>query len=350
MPRLRALMRCALLVAAPLILTLSFDASAGDASPGDVNVYSYREPELIEPLLEAFTAKTGIKTNMIFAKDGLVERMAAEGRNSPVDVLLTNESGLLVQAKSQGVTQAPKSPVIDAAIPESLRDPEGHWFALTRRARIVYASKARVTQDAITYEELADPKWKGKICTRSGQHTYTIALVASMIAHHGEAEAETWLKGLKDNLARKPAGGDREAVRDVEAGLCDLAIGNTYYMAAMLKNPDQKAWADAVKIIFPNAADRGTHVNISGMAMAANAPNKANALALMEFLASAGAQKLYAEANSEYPVVAGVAPSELVKSWGKLKADALPLAKIAELRKKASELVDKVKFDLGPSS
>ncbi len=320
------------------------------ATAQEVNVYSYREPDLITPMLDAFKAKTGIKVRFIYAKEGLIERMAAEGRNSPADVLLTNEFGLLSEAKSKGVTSPVTSAAIESVLPASLRDPEGHWFGLTRRARIVYASKERVGQDAITYEELADPKWKGKICIRSGQHTYNISLIASMIAHHGEEKAEAWLKGLKDNLARKPAGGDREAVRDVKAGLCDLAVGNTYYMGAMLKNPEQAAWAEAVKILFPNAADRGTHVNISGMAMAANAPNRENAQKLMEFLVAPEAQAMYAEVNNEYPAAEGVKASALVESWGSLKPDPLALSKIAELRKKASELVDKVKFDLGPGS
>jgi len=337
----RAALLAALLLAAPLV---------GVAAAQEVNIYSYREPELVQPILKAFTERTGIGINMIFSKDGLIERMAAEGRNSPADVLLTNESGLLFQAKGAGVTQGMLSQALERAIPAALRDPEGHWFGLTRRARVVYASKERVKQEAITYEELADPRWKGRICIRSGQHAYNVALVAAMIAHLGEDKAEAWLAGLRDNLARRPAGGDREAVRDVKAGLCDLAVANTYYMAAMLQNPEQKAWAEAVRIIFPNANDRGTHVNISGMSLAAHAPNKASAIALMEFLASPEAQRLYAEQNSEYPVVAGVPESGLVKSWGPLAADPLPLATIAELRKKASELIDKVKFDAGPSS
>lgn len=323
---------------------------AANARAGDVNIYSFREPELIKPVLEAFTAKTGIAVNTIYAKDGLIERMAAEGANSPADVLLTNELGLLTLAKSSGVTAANTSATLSGAVPGTLRDADGHWFALTRRARVLYVSKDRVKEDAITYEELADPKWKGRICSRSGQHTYSTALVASMIAHLGPEKAEVWLTGVKSNLARKPAGGDREAVRDVQAGLCDVAIGNTYYMAAMLKNPEQKAWAEAVKIVFPNAKDRGTHVNVSGMALAAHAPHRANAEKLMEFLVSPDAQKLYADTLSEYPVVAGVPASALVTSWGELKADALPLEKIGELRKKASELVDKVRFDAGPSS
>ncbi|MFA5900606.1 MAG: Fe(3+) ABC transporter substrate-binding protein [Hyphomicrobium sp.] len=317
---------------------------------GEVNIYSYREPGLINPLLTAFTKATGIKTNIVFASNGLIERLAAEGKNSPADILLTPESGLLMQAEAAGVTQPVHSDVLRQAIPENLRDAGDQWFGLTKRARVVYASKDRVKQDAITYEELADPKWRGKICIRSGQHTYNIALIASMIAHHGEAYTEKWLSGLKANLARRPAGADREAVRDVQAGLCDLAIGNTYYMAAMLKNPDQKAWAEAVHMIFPNAADRGTHVNISGVAMTANAPNKANALRLMEFLVSPEAQHVYAEANGEYPVVEGVPASQLVQSWGALKDDPLPLTKIAALRKQASELVDRVQFDQGPTN
>jgi iron(III) transport system substrate-binding protein len=316
----------------------------------EVNIYSFREPGLTKPLLDQFTKETGIKTNVVFAPNGLIERLVAEGKNSPADLLLTNDSGLLVRAVEAGVTQPVHSETLKKEIPASWRDDKDQWFGLTRRARVVYASKDRVKQDAITYEELADPKWKGKICIRSGQHTYNVALVASMIAHHGEEETEKWLQGLKANLARKPAGGDRETVRDVQAGLCDIAVGNTYYMRAMLKNPDQKAWADAVRIIFPNAADRGTHVNVSGIAMTANAPNRENALKLMEFLAAPEAQQIYAEANGEYPVAEGIAASELVQSWGPLKADPLPLAEIASLRKKASELIDRVQFDQGATN
>ena len=341
----RRALACALLTACTFVPSLSA-ARADDA----VNIYSYREPKLIDPLLKAFTEKTGIKTNVVYAGTGLVERLAAEGRNSPADVLLTQEFGLLIQALNAGVTQPVKSEIIDKQIPPALRDPNGNWIALTRRARIVYASKERVAQDNITYEELADPKWKGKICSRSGQHTYNISLIASMIANLGEENAAVWLNGVKENLARKPAGGDREQVRDVSAGLCDLAIGNTYYMVAMQKNPEQKAWADSVKMLFPNAHDRGTHVNISGMAMTASAPNKANALKLMEFLVSDDAQQIYAETNGEYPAAVGVKVSEAVAAWGLLKPDPLPLAKLAELRKKASELADKVHFDAGPGS
>ena len=315
----------------------------------EVNIYSYREPGLIKPLLDTFTKETGIETNVVYAKNGLIERLSAEGRNSPADLLLTADSGLLIQAVDAGVTQPLKDDVLEKAIPASLRDDDGRWFGLTRRARVVYASKDRVNIDAISYEDLADKKWRNKICIRSGQHAYNIALIASMIAHHGEEYTETWLTELKKNLARKPSGGDREGVRDVQAGLCDLSVGNTYYMAAMLKNPDQKAWADSVNMIFPNKDGRGTHVNVSGVSLTANAPNKDNAVKLMHFLVSPDAQKIYAEGNGEYPVVDGVPASELVQSWGELNPDPLPLTEIAALRKKASELVDRVQFDQGPN-
>lgn len=332
-------------LAAVLASGLGLPASA----QGVVNVYSYREPALIAPLVEAFQASTKIKVNLVYAADGLAERMEAEGVNSPADVLLTVDIVRLSDAKSKGITQPISSKVLQDAIPATYRDPEGHWFALTQRARVVYASKERVAQKAITYEELADPKWKGKICTRSGQHTYNIGLLASMIAHHGEEKAEAWIRGIKANLGRKPAGGDREQVRDVKAGLCDVAIGNTYYMAAMQSgNAEQQGWAAAVNLLFPNAENRGTHVNISGAVLGKHAPNKANGIKLIEFLASDEGQRIYAERVSEYPLKPGIAISERVKSWGPLKPDPLPLSRIADHRRKASELMDKVGFDQGP--
>lgn len=343
-PALRVLALAGLLIPANLAF------SGASFAEGDVNIYSYREPGLVKPLLDAFTKQTGITVNMIYAKSGLIERLQAEGKNSPADVLLTNEFGLLTQAKSAGVTQALDSEKLQSNIPESLRDSDKHWFGLTRRARVIYASKERVKTDDLTYEDLAKPKWKNKVCTRSGQHTYNVALFASMIAHHGEAKAKNWLEGLKSNLARKPAGGDREGVKDIYAGVCDVAIANSYYMAAMMKNPKQKAWADSVRIIFPNAQDRGTHVNISGAALAAHAPHRENGVKFIEFLASGTAQKIYAELINEYPVVPGVAASDLVKSWGELKADPLPLEKIGELRSAASKLVDEVNYNAGPNS
>ena len=320
---------------------------------GEVNIYSYRQTYLIEPLRKAFTDKTGIKTNVVFAKKGLIERIAAEGRNSPADILLTVDIGQLSDAANKDIAQPVTSSVLDRNIPAQYRDSAGHWFGLTSRGRVVYASKERVGQDTITYEELADPKWLGKICIRPGHHVYNVALVAAMIAHHGEEKTEEWLRGLKANLARKPAGNDRAQVKGVYAGECDLAIGNTYYMAKMMlnqKNPEQQQWAASVKMLFPNAQDRGTHINLSGMILAKNAPNKENAIRFMEFLSSDDAQEIYAEVNHEYPVKEGVPWSDLVKSWGELKPDSLSLEQVATLRKKASEMIDKVAFNDGPSS
>ena len=320
---------------------------------GEVNIYSYRQPGLLKPLMDAFTAETGIKTKVLFAKKGLGQRIKAEGVNSPADVLLTVDIGRLDAARALEITQPVSSDIINANIPAQYRDPDGHWFGVTTRARILYASKERVKQDAITYEDLADPKWKGKICTRSGQHVYSIGLIASVIAHAGEAEAEKWLAAVKENLARKPAGNDRAQVKAIFSGECDIALGNTYYMGKMetnTKEPEQKEWAASVKLLFPNANDRGTHVNLSGMVMAKHAPNPENAKKLMEFLSSEKAQQVYGSANFEYPVKPGISADERTSSWGQLKADTLPLAEIAKHRKKASELVDKVGFNDGPSS
>ncbi len=343
--------------ARPLSLTLivASTLAAGTAARAEdtVNIYSYRQPPLIEPVLKAFTEKTGIKTNVLFLDKGLDERILAEGENSPADVILTVDIARLSGIVDKGITQPVTDEAINAAIPAEYRDPAGQWFGLTKRSRVVYASKDRVAQNEITYEELADPKWKGKLCTRSGQHDYNLALISSMIAHSSPEKAEEWLKGVKANLARKPEGGDRDQAKAIFAGECDIALGNTYYVGQMLTNekePEQKDWAGAIKVLFPNANDRGSHVNISGMALAKHAPDKDAALKLMQFLASPDAQKIYAEQVFEYPVDPNVKPSDLVASWGELKADVLPLADIAANRKAASEMVDRVAFDDGAGS
>jgi iron(III) transport system substrate-binding protein len=334
-------------------LMLVAATSPAFADSGEVNIYSLRQTYLIQPLLDAFTEKTGIKTNVIFAQKGLIERISEEGKNSPADLLLTADIGFLTSAVEQGITQPIKSETVEKNIPASYRDPDGQWVGLTSRARVVYASKDRVAQDSITYEELADPKWKGKICTRSGQHAYNLALFASMIAHLGEDAAKEWLTGLKENLAHKPSGNDRAQAKGIFSGECDLALANTYYMALMSTNeeqPEQKEWAKSVKVLFPNAGDRGTHVNLSGAVLAKHAPNKENAIKLIEFLTSDEAQELYAHLNNEYPLKEGIAVSEIVQSWGELKADKLPLAEIGKNRKRASEVVDEVGYNQGPSS
>jgi iron(III) transport system substrate-binding protein len=332
-----------------LTSTLGFAAQAEES----VNIYSYRQPPLIAPVLKAFTDKTGIKTNVLFLDKGLDERILAEGENSPADVILTVDIARLTSIVEKGIAQPVNDATINAEIPAQYRDPAGNWFGLTKRSRVVYASKDRVAQNEITYEELADPKWKGKICTRSGQHDYNLALISSMIAHHGAAQAEEWLKGVKANLARKPEGGDRDQAKAIFAGECDIALGNTYYVGEMLTNdkePEQKEWAGSIKVLFPNAADRGSHVNISGMALTKYAPDKAAGLKLMAFLASPEAQKIYAEQVFEYPVDPNVKPSALVAGWGALNADTLPLSEIAAHRKEASEMVDRIAFDDGAGS
>lgn len=338
----------AVTLAATTILTTTLTpAMASD----EVNIYSYRQPELIKPLLDAFTADSGLKTNVVFLDKGLVERMALEGENSPADVILTVDIGRLQSAEDAGVTEALNNEAINANIPPQYRDPDGNWFGLTTRGRVVYASKDRVEQDSITYEELADPKWRGKICTRDGQHVYNIGLFASVVAHLGEEKAEEWLNGVKNNLARKPAGNDRAQAKSVFAGECDIGLGNTYYLGLMKNNdsaPEQKEWFNALKVLFPNSEGRGTHVNISGMALAKHAPNRDNAVKLMEFLASQKAQEIYAEQVYEYPVKPGAKMSADVAAFGTLNPDPLPLSEIAANRKKASELVDKVGYNNGP--
>jgi iron(III) transport system substrate-binding protein len=319
-------------------------AAMADAS--EVNIYTYREAKLIQPLFEAFSKDTGIKVNVVSASSGLEQRIKTEGANSPADVLLTVDIGRLEEAVAQGITQPIKSSVLDKVVPGQYRDPEGHWYGLSMRARVVYASKERVQQSTLTYEELADPKWKGRICIRSGQHLYNVALFAAMIAKHGDAWTEQWLRGLKANLAQKPSGGDREQARDVVAGKCDIGIGNTYYWALMLKaNPAQRPWAEGTKVILPTFQGGGTHVNISGVVLAKHAPNKENAVKFIEWMAGEKAQQMHADLNYEYPARAGIAINKTIAGYGPLKADPMALAQVAANRKRASELVDKVGFN-----
>lgn len=336
----------------PYVFALAAVAVAAPAFADEVNIYSYRQPELIQPLLDAFTTETGIETNVAFVEKGLVERLRAEGARSPADIILTVDISRLTEAKEGEVTQAVESEVLRDAIPEALRDTDNQWFGLTTRARILYASKDRVAPGEVTtYEDLADPKWKGRICTRSGTHVYTLGLVGAMIEHNGEETTEAWLKGLKANLAKQPEGNDRAQVKSIWAGECDIALGNTYYMGAMLDDPEQQEWANAVRIDFPTFANgSGTHVNVSGVAMTAASPNREEALAFMEFLVSPEAQRVYAAEVNEYPVRGDVAPSERVASWGSFTADETSLTAIAEERPGALRMVERVDFDGAPNT
>jgi len=330
---------CLVLAAASVTATSAF-------AQGEVNVYTYRETKLIQPLFDAFTKETGVKVNVVSAANGLEQRVRTEGANSPADVLLTVDISRLEEAVRAGITQPIKSELLDKVVAPRYRDPEGHWYAVSMRARVVYASKDRVQQDTLNYEDFADAAWKGKICIRSGQHYYNTALFAAYIVKHGEAQAEQWLRGLKANLAQQPSGGDRETARDVAAGKCDLGIGNTYYWALMHdKEADKKAWADATRVILPTFEGGGTHVNLSGVVLAKNAPNKANAIKLMEWLVGEKAQHMYADVNYEYPVLAGVSINPTIAAYGTLKPDPMPISEIAKNKKTAATLVDKVGFD-----
>ena len=335
---------------ATILLAAGFGAAMTAASPAsEVNIYSYRQPHLIQPLLDSFTAATGIETRVLSLQQGLIERIRTEGEASPADVILTVDIGRLTAARREGVTRAVQDPVVNERVPAELRDPAGHWIGLTVRARILYASRERTAPGDITaYEALADPEWQGRICSRSGLHRYNVALVAAHIAHHGREATGSWLQGVRSNLARKPQGNDRAQVKAIWAGECDLAIGNTYYMGLMLADPEQQEWARSVRVEFPRFAGGGTHVNISGVAMAKHAPNPDNALALIRFLVSPEAQRIYAGINFEYPADPEVAVSDIVAAWGTPERDTLSLAAIAENSPTALRLVEEVGFDEGP--
>lgn len=319
------------------------------SATADVNVYSYRQKFLVEPLFEKFTEQTGIKVNAIYLQDGLAERVQREGDKSPADVIMTVDISRLKDLVKKDVVQPVSSPAIEKNIPKNFRDDK--WVALTTRARAVYSSKQRVGKlpHDFDYLDLAKPEWKGRVCTRSGKHPYNLSLIASIIAHHGKAQAKQWLAGVKANLAHKPSGNDRKQVEMIKQGVCDVSLGNSYYFGKMLtneKNPEQKEWADAVYINYPNQNSTGTHVNVSGVALAKYAPNKQDAIKFIEFLTGDEAQEMYAEINFEHPIKEYVRPSALVLSWGCFKADDLAVGKIAENYAEAAKLVDEVKFDL----
>ncbi|MDP1570600.1 MAG: extracellular solute-binding protein [Vicinamibacterales bacterium] len=320
---------------------------ATPAAAQELNLYTTREPGLVQPFIDAFTKETGVKVNSIFVRDGLAERVAAEGTRSPADILMTVDFGELILLVDRGLTQPVQSSTLAQAIPAHLRGDKGDWFALSLRARVLYADKD-LGISAFTYEQLADPQWKGKVCIRSGQHPYNTALVAAYLARHGEARTEAWLRGLKANLARKATGGDRDVARDIMGGICDIGIANSYYVGLMRSGaggPDQQKWGAAIKVILPTFEGGGTQVNVSGASVARHAPNRAAAVRFLEYLVSDAAQKIYAEANFEYPVKAGAAVHPIIAALGTLKVDTLSLAEIARHRAAASRLIDKVGLD-----
>jgi iron(III) transport system substrate-binding protein len=331
-------------------LLLMGSIAAAPVSAAEVTVYTTREPGLLKPLLEAFTAKTGTKVNTVFLQGGLAERVQAEGTRSPADVMIVVDAGSLIDLTERGLTQAVHSQAIDTVVPPALRDPEGHWVTLSMRARVIMVSKDRVpSTENPTYEDLANPRWKGKVCIRGGQHPYNTALFSAMLVKHGEAKLTEYLTALKANLARRPAGGDRDVAKDILAGTCDIGVANLYYaglMASGKGGPEQKKWIDAVRIVFPTFSDKtGTHVNISGAAIAKNAPHKQEAVQLLEYLTGPEAQAMLADGNFETPIRAGVAQPAVLAAFGTVVPDSVTPAQIAAGRTTASKLVDQTGFD-----
>ncbi|MEO1750346.1 Fe(3+) ABC transporter substrate-binding protein [Thiofaba sp. EF100] len=319
--------------------------SAVSAQSAEVNVYSGRGEALIKPLLDTFSKETGIKVNLVSGKDdALIERLKAEGAQSPADVLMTADAGRLHRAKAAGLLQAVDSPTLNAAIPAAYRDPGNQWFGLTLRARVIVYAPERVKREELsTYEGLADPSWKGRVCMRSSDSIYNQSLTAALIAHDGEAATLDWAKGVVANLARPPKGGDRDQIKAIAAGECDVSLVNTYYLAGMqnAEEPAEREAAAKVAVFWPNQKDRGAHVNVSGAGITAAAKNVAEARKLLEFLVSDEAQRWYAEVNQEYPVKAGIAISPTLRTMGAFKADALPLARLGELNAQAVRLLDR---------
>ena len=312
-----------------------------------VNIYSARKEALILPILERFRDQTGIEFNLVTGKaDALLKRLRMEGEASPADVFITVDAGRLHRAKEAGVLQKIGSESIDAAVPAHLRDADGFWVALSKRARTIIYARDRVDATALsTYEGLADPTWKGRICIRSSGNIYNQSLVASMIEASGVEQTEAWAEGLVGNFARPPAGGDTDQLRAVAAGECDVAVANTYYfgrLAASSKEEDQ-AVAAALKVFWPNQGegDRGVHMNVSGVGITASAQNRDSAIRLLEFLVSPEAQTWYAEVNHEYPVVPGVAASETLESFGAFNEDTLNLTALGANNRQAVELMDR---------
>ena len=313
----------------------------------EINIYSHRQPFLINPFLELFTNDTGIKTNVVYSKKGLAQRLKAEGENSPADIILTVDIGRLYIYDDLDLLSPVESKKLVKNIPPYLRSPENTWFGLSKRARVIVVNNTKIKEGEITrLEDLADPKWKGQICTRPGSHVYNRGIMASVLAEYGEEKTEEWAKGLVANFAKRPQGNDRAQVKAIYEGECTIAIINNYYYGKLKfsEDPEQRKWVENVRLIFPNQGDgdRGAHVNISGGGIAKYSQNKKEALALLEFLTSEKAQKLYGEINFEYPVNPKVSPSDELQKWGEFREDNLPIIKIAELAPDAQKIIDRV--------
>jgi iron(III) transport system substrate-binding protein len=344
--RVRPPSRSRIVAALAVAVALGGPVLSSAASGAEVNIYSFRQEILIRPLLDLFTEQTGIEVNLVSGKaDALLERLRSEGANSPADVLLTADAGRLIRAKEAGLLQPVASALLEANIPPRYRDPAGEWYGLSVRARpIIYARDRVDPEELSTYEALTDPRWRGRICIRSSGNIYNQSMLAAMIAHIGPEATEIWAKGLVANFARVPQGGDRDQIRAVAAGECDIAIVNTYYLARLAKSEVEKdrEVAQKVAVFWPNQQGRGTHVNISGAGVTRSAKNRGNAIRLLEFLSSEEAQRIYAEVVNEYPVKPGAPVSDTVASWGPFKADDLNLAVLARHHAEAMRIVDRV--------
>ena len=325
---------------AAIVMALSANAMATE-----VNVYSARKEALIKPLLEQFTSQHGIKVNLVTGKaDALLKRLKSEGTNSPADLFITTDAGRLHRAKEADVLQPVSSEILNAAIPANYRDPEGFWHGLSVRARVITYIKDKVDPKQLSsYEALADNQWKGRICIRGSGNIYNQSLVASMLEADGEAKTQKWADRFVQNFARNPKGGDRDQIKAAAAGVCDVAIVNTYYLGAMINSKDeaQKNAASKVALFWPNQNDRGTHVNISGAGVTKSAKNRDAAVKLLEFLANEKSQAWYASVNHEYPVRAGVEWSDTLKQWGTFKADTLNLSMLGKNNPTAVRLMDR---------
>ena len=333
----------ALLMATAAVMGFSIFAAQAEEV---VNVYSSRHYQTDQALYDDFTKATGIKVNLIEGKGpALVERIKSEGENSPADVLITVDAGNLWRAEQQGVFQAVSSGELESRIPANLRHEDGKWFGLSTRARAIFYDKAKVKEGEITtYEDLADPKWAGKVCIRKSSNIYNQSLLASIVEHKGEKAAEEWAKGVVANFARQPVSGDTNQLRGIGSGECVIAVANSYYFARLIRKPkdSDKGLAEKLGIVFPNQEGRGTHVNISGAGVTAHAPNHENAVKFIEYLASDSAQRYFADGNNEYPVVKGVAPNSTIKSWGDFKIDTINVNAYGENQPAAQKIFDRV--------
>jgi iron(III) transport system substrate-binding protein len=312
---------------------------------GEVNVYSARQEALIKPLLDQYSTETGVTVNLVTGKgDALLTRLQGEGRNSPADILITTDAGRLYRAQQANVLQKIDSTLLNEAIPAHLRSDDGSWYGLSVRARVIVYARDRVQPGQLsTYEDLAGAQWKRRICIRSSGNIYNQSLVAGMLATQGEQKTDAWLKAFVPNFARPPQGGDRDQIKAVAAGQCDIAVVNSYYYGAMTQSPDEteRTAAAKVAIFWPDQAERGTHINVSGAGVTASARNLADAVALLEFLARAESQRWYAQTNMEYPVRADIQPSELLSSWGDFKADQLDVTELGRLNAAAVMAMDR---------